>query len=64
MSAPEALRSGTVNAAALLRTRDRGKLAPRPLADIIAVPGDPLADIRVTEDVRFVMKDGEIHRAP
>ncbi|MGH8252209.1 MAG: amidohydrolase family protein [Steroidobacteraceae bacterium] len=64
MSAADALRAGTVNAAALLRTADRGKLAPGLLADIVAVPGDPLADIRVTEDVRFVMKGGGIHRAP
>jgi imidazolonepropionase-like amidohydrolase len=34
------------------------------LADIVAVPGDPLADIRVVERVRFVMKGGAIHRAP
>jgi imidazolonepropionase-like amidohydrolase len=32
------------------------------LADIIAVPGDPLADITVTESVGFVMKGGQIYR--
>jgi imidazolonepropionase-like amidohydrolase len=64
MSAADALRSGTVNAAALLRVEDRGRLRAGLLADIVAVPGDPLADIKVVEDVRFVMKDGVIHRAP
>jgi imidazolonepropionase-like amidohydrolase len=64
MSAAEALRAGTVNAAALLRTPDRGRLAPGLLADIVAVAGDPLADIRVVENVRFVMKGGKVVRAP
>jgi imidazolonepropionase-like amidohydrolase len=64
MSAAEALRAGTVNAAALLRTPDRGRLAPGLLADIVAVAGDPLADIRVVENVRFVMKGGRVVRAP
>lgn len=64
MSPADALRTGTVNAAALLRTPDRGRLAPGLLADIVAVAGDPLADIRVVEDVRFVMKGGEVVRGP
>lgn len=64
MSKAEALRAGTVNAAALLRTPDRGRLAPGLLADIVAVAGDPLADIRVVEDVRFVMQGGKIARSP
>jgi imidazolonepropionase-like amidohydrolase len=64
MTAADALRSGTVNAAQLLRVEDRGRLRQGLLADIVAVPGDPLADIKVVEDVRFVMKDGVIHRAP
>lgn len=64
MGAADALRAGTVNAAALLRVDDRGRLRPGYLADIVGVPGDPLAGIRVVEDVRFVMKGGAIHRAP
>ncbi len=64
MSAADALRAGTINAAALLRVEDRGRLREGLLADIVAVVGDPLADIKVVEDVRFVMKGGEIHRAP
>jgi imidazolonepropionase-like amidohydrolase len=54
------LRAATVTAAALLRVTDRGRLAEGLLADIIAVPGDPLQDITVTRDVRFVMKGGKV----
>jgi imidazolonepropionase-like amidohydrolase len=39
-----------------------GTLEPGKLADIIAVPGDPLADRTVMEKVGFVMKDGQIYR--
>ena len=47
-------------AAELIDVDDRGRLEQGLLADVIAVPGDPLADIGVTEDVRFVMKGGEV----
>jgi imidazolonepropionase-like amidohydrolase len=39
-----------------------GSLAPGKLADVIAVPGDPLGDITALEHVGFVMKGGEIYR--
>jgi imidazolonepropionase-like amidohydrolase len=39
-----------------------GSLEPGKLADVIAVPGDPLTDITVMERVGFVMKDGRIYR--
>ncbi|WP_375759483.1 amidohydrolase family protein [Corallococcus exercitus] len=59
----EALRTATVNAAELLGVADKlGTLEPGKLADVVAVPGDPLKDIRVTQKVFFVMKDGVIHR--
>lgn len=62
MTPIDALRSATVNAADLLGYEDRGQIAPGFLADIIAVPGNPLEDIRVMEDVRFVMKGGVVYK--
>ena len=59
MTPLEALRAATIHAAELLGTKDRGELAPGRLADIIAVPGNPLQDIRVTERVVFVMQGGK-----
>lgn len=65
MSAAAALRSATSVAAALLGVDDRlGTLAPGKLADVIAVPGNPLTDITATERVSFVMKDGVIVKGP
>jgi imidazolonepropionase-like amidohydrolase len=55
-----ALRSATVNAADLLGKTDRGVLAAGKLADIVAVPGNPLEDITATERVQFVMVAGRI----
>ena len=43
---------------------DLGVLAPGKLADIVAMPGDPIADIGATAKVDFVMKDGVVYRAP
>jgi len=59
MSPLAALRAATVTAAELIDVTDRGRLAPGLLADVIGVPGDPLQDITVTRDVRFVMKGGK-----
>jgi imidazolonepropionase-like amidohydrolase len=58
MSPLEALRTATVHAADLLGRDDLGFIEPGMLADIIAVPGNPLEDISVTRDVRFVMLGG------
>jgi len=55
-----ALRSATVNAADLLGKADRGIIAPGKLADLVAVPGNPLEDITVTERVQFVMLGGRV----
>ena len=55
------LRAATVVAAELIQVSDRGRLAEGLLADVIGVPGDPLADITVTQQVRFVMKGGKVY---
>ncbi len=60
MSELEALRTATIYAADLLDTPDRGALKAGMLADIIAVPSNPLDDITVTKDVRFVMLGGRV----
>lgn len=62
MSPIEALRTATVHAADLLGVEDRAKIEEGRVADLIAVPGNPLEDVSVTEDVRFVMKDGKIYK--
>jgi imidazolonepropionase-like amidohydrolase len=60
MTPAAALRT-TASSAALLGVDDRvGTLAAGKLADIVAVPGNPLTDIRATERVSFVMKEGAI----
>jgi len=60
MSPAAALRT-TANSAKLLGLDDRiGTIAAGKLADIVAVPGNPLTDIRATERVSFVMKEGTI----
>ncbi len=64
MTPAQALQAATIQAAALCRTPDRGRIAAGLLADLIAVPGDPLADVGATERVDFVMKGGEIARSP
>lgn len=61
LSPIDVLRAATVNAAELIDVTDRGRLAEGLLADVIAVPGDPLQDIGVTKDVRFVMKGGKVY---
>jgi imidazolonepropionase-like amidohydrolase len=61
MTPMAALRSATVVAAELLGWEDRvGALAPGRLADVVAVPGDPLDDLALLGDVPFVMQGGEV----
>ena len=59
-----ALQSATLYAAEVLGVDDQGVLEPGKRADVVAVPGDPRADIGVVMDVAFVMKDGVIYKAP
>ena len=59
----DAIRSATVHAADLLRWEDRiGRIETGYLADVIAVEGNPLEDVRLLEDVCFVMSGGMIPR--
>jgi imidazolonepropionase-like amidohydrolase len=61
MAPSAALRSATSVAASLLGVDDRlGTLTAGKIADVIAVPGDPLQDIHATEHVSFVMKEGVV----
>ncbi|WP_116365753.1 metal-dependent hydrolase family protein [Parahaliea mediterranea] len=60
MSNAQALQAATVNAAALMKRDDLGAIKAGYLADIIAVDGDPLADVTVLESVNFVMKGGKV----
>jgi imidazolonepropionase-like amidohydrolase len=62
MTPLQAIRAATTVAAELIDVDDRGRLAPGLFADIIGVPGDPTSDITVTEQVKFVMKGGEVYR--
>lgn len=59
----QAIRAATVDAATLLGRADRiGRIAPGMDADIVAVSGDPLADVRRMEQVDFVMRQGVVHK--
>jgi imidazolonepropionase-like amidohydrolase len=61
LSPLQSIQAATVNAADLLGWSDRiGALEAGKFADIIAMDGDPVADVRVLENVRFVMKGGEV----
>lgn len=61
MSHFEALQAGTVNSAELLRVDDRtGRIAKGFEADMIVVPGNPLENLQVLEDVLLVMSNGQL----
>ena len=64
MPPAEALKAATLHAAEVLGVADIGQLAPGLRADIVAMPGDPLADIQAVRKVDFVMKDGVVVRSP
>jgi len=65
MPPAQAIRSSTAVAAELLGMQDSlGTVEVGKLADIVAVPGDPLSDITLMEKVDFVMKAGTIYRKP
>jgi len=63
MTPAQALRSATANAAELLNMQDQvGTIEPGKYADIVAVSGDPLADVNVLQNVNFVMKGGVVYK--
>src|SRR5258707_12651602 len=62
MTPIQAVRSATTSAAELLGMQnDVGSIAVGKYADLVAVKGDPLADVAVLQKIDFVMKGGEIH---
>jgi len=64
MTPEQALRAATVTAAELLGWQDKlGTVEAGKLADIVAVPGNPLQDVAVLGRVQFVMKDGVVYPA-
>ena len=64
MPALDAIRSATLSAADLLGKNDLGVVEQGYLADIIAVEGNPLKDVSVLNNVKFVMKDGVVYKRP
>jgi len=63
MTPMQAIQSATIMAAELLDMKGKlGEISAGAFADIVAVPGDPLADIGVLERVTFVMKNGKVFR--
>jgi imidazolonepropionase-like amidohydrolase len=63
MTPMQAIQSATSRAAEMLGMKGQlGVIAPGALADVIAVSGDPLKDVKVLERVTFVMKDGKVFR--
>ena len=64
MAPADAIKAATVSAADLLGVSAvAGTIEPGKDADIVAVEGDPLANIRLLENVGFVMKWGQVYKA-
>jgi imidazolonepropionase-like amidohydrolase len=63
MQPMDAIQSATSRAAVMLDREGKiGVVAPGAFADVIAVKGDPLREIKALLDVQFVMKDGQVFR--
>ena len=63
MSQMQAMQAATSSAADLLgRSNETGSIREGKYADVIAVEGDPLQDVSLLENVRFVMKDGVVYK--
>lgn len=64
MPAMETIQAATMEAAKLLRIEEElGSVEPGKIADLVAVPGDPLADITLMQQIAFVMKDGVVYKS-
>lgn len=65
MTPMQALQAATLNAATLLKQQDQiGSLRAGKLADVVAVPGNPLDDMQLMEQVSLVIKDGQVIKQP
>jgi imidazolonepropionase-like amidohydrolase len=63
MAPMDAIKSATSRAADMLDMQGQiGVIAPGAYADIVALSGDPLSDIKLLQNVQFVMKDGKVFR--
>jgi len=63
MPAMQAIQAGTISGAKLLRQeKDLGTVEKGKIADLVAVAGDPIQDIKLLQDVKFVMKDGVVYK--
>ncbi len=60
MTPLQSIQAATIRGAELLELDDRGQLIAGKLADIVAVPGNPLQNIRAMENVVFVLKGGDV----
>ena len=65
MTPTQALLAATAVNAKIIRMADQlGRIRPGFLADLVAVPGDPVTNIEAVRDVRFVMKGGVVYKRP
>jgi imidazolonepropionase-like amidohydrolase len=63
MTPMDAIKSATSRAAEMLEMQgDIGVIAPGAYADVVALRGDPMQDIKLLENIAFVMKDGKVFR--
>ena len=61
MTPIQAIQAATIHPATLLKQQKTlGSLSEGKFADMVAVPGNPLEDMQKMENIRFVMKDGQI----
>jgi imidazolonepropionase-like amidohydrolase len=59
----DAIRAATTGAAELLgRSQEFGVIAKGAFADVVAVEGDPRSNVKLLENVRFVMKNGRVYK--